>query len=131
MSESLKIRVAGTKAQVELLTEQLRAWSKSWGKRKIFRVKRYDRVKGSSTGDPWKYHQSFGARRFVNYITMKLPKDPRHPVCMIHGHSGDEYCGRCGAKMPEDPQKIRCKHCGSPLHENHKQCWNCGKKVQK
>lgn len=99
--ESLKIRVAGTKEQVELLTEQLRNWSKQWGKRKIFRVKRYDRGH-----DPSKYHRTFGARRYVNYIDVKLPKDPRHPVCMIYGHSGDKYCGRCGAKMPEDPQQI-------------------------
>lgn len=104
MSESVKIRVAGNKLQVEILTEQLREWSKQWGKKKIFRVKRYDRNQGASNGTPCKYHRTFGARRFVNYIDMKLP---------------------------EDPQKIRCKHCGSPLHENHKRCWKCGKEVQK
>ena len=69
--ESVKVRIAGTKSQVELLTEQLREWSKQWGKRKIFRVKRYDR--GHNLG---KYHLTFGARRFVNYVEMKLPRIP-------------------------------------------------------
>lgn len=109
---SLKIRVAGTQAQVEMLTEQLRNLSKSWGARKIFRVKRYDRTSGSLTGSAWKYHRTFGARRFVNYITLKLPEtmklpESRHPVCMMEGHSGNDYCGRCGAKMAEDPQQIQ------------------------
>ena len=104
MSESMKIRIAGAKEQVEQLTEKLREWSKQWGKRKIFRVKRYDRQKH---GHIAKYHATFGNRRFVNYIEMKLPKDLRHPVCMMEGHSGDDYCGRCGAKMPEDPQQIQ------------------------
>ena len=69
--ESVKIRIAGTQAQVELLTEQLREWSKQWGERKIFRVKRYDRGH-----NPSKYHRTFGARRFVNYIDMKLLRIP-------------------------------------------------------
>jgi len=76
MSESIKIRVAGTKEQVEEFTEKVREWSKQWGKRKIFRVKRYDRTKGAHNGKPWKYHPTFGARRYVNYITMKLPGIP-------------------------------------------------------
>jgi len=76
MSENIKIRVAGNKEQVEEFTEKVREWSKQWGKRKIFRVKRYDRQKGAGTGKIWKYHPTFGARRFVNYITMKLPKIP-------------------------------------------------------
>lgn len=86
MSESLKIRVAGTQAQVEQLTGQLREWSKQWGKRKIFRVKRYDRMDGAGSGEIWKYHPTFGARRFINYIEMKLPQAP--------------------GKLPGDPQQI-------------------------
>jgi len=73
MSESVKVRITGTKPQVELLTEQLRDWSKQWGKKKIFRVKRYDRQKNGHIN---KYHLTFGARRFVNYIEMKLPRIP-------------------------------------------------------
>lgn len=73
MSESLKIRIAGTKEQVEEITEKLRELSKQWGKRKIFRVKRYDR---GAQGKINKYHLTFGARRFVNYIEMKIPGDP-------------------------------------------------------
>ena len=69
--ESLKIRVAGNKKQVEEFTEKVREWSKQWGNRKIFRVKRYDR--GHNLG---KYHRTFGARRYVNYITIKLPRIP-------------------------------------------------------
>ena len=70
--ESLKIRVAGNKEQVELFTEKVREWSKQWGKRKIFKVKRYDRGHNLS-----KYHRTFGSKRFVNYITIKLPEDPQ------------------------------------------------------
>jgi len=73
MSESLKIRIAGDQKKVELLTEKLRDWSKQWGERKIFRVKRYDRGKEGKIN---KYHLTFGARRFVNYIQMKLPGIP-------------------------------------------------------
>ncbi len=72
--ESLKIRIAGDKPQVEELTEKLREWSKQWGERKVFRVKRFDR---EAQGSINKYHLTFGARRYVNYIEMKLPGDPQ------------------------------------------------------
>ena len=74
-SESIKIRIAGNKKDVEWLTEKLRELSKQWGSKKIFRVKRYDRI--IETGKLWKYHRTFGARRYVNYITMKIPEDPQ------------------------------------------------------
>lgn len=74
MSESVKIRIAGTKEQVEDLTAKLKELSKQWGSRKIFRVKRYDRGEHSQLS---KYHRTFGARRYVNYITMKVPEDPQ------------------------------------------------------
>lgn len=74
MNETLKIRIAGSKDQVEELTEKLREFSKQWGSKKIFRVKRYDR---GAQGKINKYHLTFGARRFVNYIEMKIPGDPQ------------------------------------------------------
>ena len=65
----LKIRIAGDLRQVEDLTAKLREWSKQWGKRKIFNVRRYDRGEKRN-----KYHLTLGSAQFVNYIKMKIPE---------------------------------------------------------
>lgn len=66
---TIKIRIAAhTKEQAEELTRILAKLAKSWGKRKIISVRRYDRGE-----DINKYHRTFGSRRYVNYIDMQLP----------------------------------------------------------
>lgn len=63
----LKVRIAGDPRQVEQLTALLRAYSKTWGARKVFRVRRYNRKPD--------YHRTLGKASRVNYIRMKLPKE--------------------------------------------------------
>ena len=64
----LKVRIAGDPQEVERLTTLLCLWAKRWGKRKIFRVKRYNRDPATNP-----YHRTFGSAKLVNYIKMKIP----------------------------------------------------------
>ena len=67
--EDLKIRVVGDPRQTEGLLELLKDVSKTWGKRKIFQIRKYKRQNGAKSI----YNRSFGNAEFIYYIKMKIP----------------------------------------------------------
>lgn len=72
--KDIKIRlICEDPRQMERLSEKLRSWSKQWGSRKIFSVRRYKRNNGAFN-DKNKYDRSFGNAPVIYYIRMKLPE---------------------------------------------------------
>ena len=39
------------------------------------------------------------------------------------------FCPECGAKKPEEPQKLFCSNCGKEVSKDTKFCPNCGNKL--